>query len=584
MEGTQGGSDQKAALLSAVALTLLVSAVYANSLQGPFVLDDVPQIRENVRIRSLWPIGRILTGSERPIAELSFAINYAIHGFEIVGYHAGNLIVHLSCALLLCGIARRALCSDRMASRYGPVGDRLAFAIAALWAVHPLQTQAVTYIVQRHESQMGLFYLAAIYAVARCAVSRSAGSRLGWSLFAFVMSVLGMATKQVMATAPLVALLYDRTFFATSYGEALRKRAAMYTGFALSWGALCLVIGGSVWDPEEAGFIGRDPISPIDYLFSQTGVLLHYLSLVVWPRTLVFDYGWQVAHGFIGRVLPTIIVTGLGLATVWALWKKPALGFLGASFFLILAPTSSVMPIADLAYEHRMYLPSSAVIALLVLGTHRLLEARSRRLETALFLAALLALSIRTSRRNCDYQTQVALWRSVVQAVPHNPRGHINLGIAHAQEAQDMASARATLEQALVKFPGNVRVLVNLAGVLVAEGEPEAAVRELRKVLLVAPDNAEVLANLAVAQTATGDRRGAVHSLARSLEIQPDHAAAWNNLGVLHLEENQLEEAVGAFSQALRVDPAAPNARENLERATKLLERRSRRRGQLPVR
>jgi len=565
-------------------LTLLVGAVYANGLQGPFVLDDVPQIRENVRIRSLWPIGPILTGSERPIAELSFAVNYAIHGFEVLGYHLGNLIVHLGCALLLWGIARRALRSDRMASRYGPAADRLAFAIAALWAVHPLQTQAVTYIVQRHESQMGLFYLAAIYAVARCAASRSSGSRLGWSLFAFAVSTLGMATKQVMATAPLVAILYDRTFFAASYREALRKRAVMYLGFALSWVALFLVIGGSVWDAEEAGFIGRDPITPFDYLFSQTGVLLRYLSLVVWPRTLVFDYGWQVAHGFTDRILPTVVVTGLGLATVWALWKRPAVGFLGASFFLILGPTSSIVPIADLAYEHRMYLPSSAVIALLVLGAHRLLEARPRRLETALFLVALLALSVRTCLRNRDYQTGVALWRSVVQAAPHNPRGHINLGIAQAEEAGDMAGARTTLEQALEQFPGNVRLLVNLAGVLVAEGDPAGAVRELRKVLLVAPDNAEVLANLAVAQAASGDRSGAVHSLSRSLEIDPDHAAAWNNLGVLHLEEGQPDEAVAAFRQALRVDPTAPNARENLERASKLLKRRSRRQVKPPVR
>ncbi len=567
--------DASSGLRSAIVLMLLVCAAYGNSLYGPFVLDDVPQIVENQRIHSLWPPGPLLMGSERPIAELSLALNYAIGGVNVLGYHLVNVGIHLVNALLLFGIVRRALRSERFAERYGDSADKLALVIAGLWVVHPLQTQGITYIVQRHESLMSCFYLATLYATARYAGS---GARaLAWAIFAFVVSALGMATKQVMVTAPLVCLLFDRCIFAGSFRAALQKRLPLYVGLCVSWAALFLAMGGNLWDAEEAGFIGRDPLSPIEYLLTQTGILLHYLGLCVWPATLVFDYGWPVADGLVERVVPTLIVSSLGAWSVWALWKRPGAGLLGATFFLILAPTSSFMPIADLAFEHRMYLPSAAVIALLVLAVQRAVQARvpnATKLLSVLALLALAGLTVRTSRRNCDYHSAVSLWQTVVRDAPENPRGYINLGIAYAQEARDPAAAREILEEALLMNPGNVRVLVNLAGALMAQGEHQAAIVHLRKVLGVEPDNAEVLANLGMALGASGDARGAIRQLERALELAPGLRGAWNNLGVMHLQEGQLESAVRAFERAVELDAHAKEARANLERARKRLLRR----------
>lgn len=217
----------------AVVLVTVILAAYGNSFRAPFVYDDTLAIPENPTIRRLWPLSEVLlpqvqgglTVSGRPILNLSFAINYAISGPNVWSYHVFNVLVHAGSALLLFGIVRRTLRRSGQGLSPGlrqcaAASTPLAFTIAALWALHPMLTQAVTYTVQRAESLMGFFYLLTLYAFARGVECHSlddksgGGRRRRWFGLSVAACALGMGTKEVTVTAPLLVLLYDRTFVA----------------------------------------------------------------------------------------------------------------------------------------------------------------------------------------------------------------------------------------------------------------------------------------------------------------------------------------------------------------------------------
>ena len=195
----------------ALLLVVLVAGAYANSLGGAFVFDDVSNIVHNPTVRQLWPLSPYLS-SARGVADFTFALNYAVHGLEVRGYHLVNIAIHALAAVVLFALVRESLGLPRARRAFGEAQTPLALAVAAIWALHPLQTQAVTYTIQRHESLMGMFFLLTLYSVLRAARSR----RGGWSIAAVCFCALGMRTKQVMVVAPLVALLLDRCLIAGS--------------------------------------------------------------------------------------------------------------------------------------------------------------------------------------------------------------------------------------------------------------------------------------------------------------------------------------------------------------------------------
>src|SRR5437764_5148375 len=351
--------------LAAAAIVFIGARAYSNSFACRFIFDD-RTILEDASIRQLWPPWTAMFSPNnvaRPAIGLTLAINYRISGLAVWSYHLLNLLIHLLAALALFGIVRRALLGERMRQRFGKAATALAASVALVWAVHPLQTQSVTYIIQRGESLMGLMYLATVYAVIRAA--QSASKR--WIIAAVAACAVGMATKPVMATAPIIALLFDVIFITGSLKTALRRRWALYAMLGSTWIILVATMLAPTPADWSVGFKMKS-LTPVEYLQTQFGVIVHYLRLALWPDALVLDYAWPVARTASAIIPFAAIIISLMAATLWALARRPAVGFLGAWFFLILAPTSSVMPIADLAFEHRMYLPLAAVIALFVIG------------------------------------------------------------------------------------------------------------------------------------------------------------------------------------------------------------------------
>ncbi|MCH7885102.1 MAG: hypothetical protein IIC01_07590, partial [Planctomycetes bacterium] len=433
-------SSQPGAKFDRLLSVLLIGAavvVYANSFGGVFQFDDRHAIVENERIHQLWPPWDLLS-SRRPLFEISLAVNYALGELDPWGYHLVNLAIHILTGLTLFGVIRRTMLHVGHASRMAQASSRLAFAISLIWLVHPLQTESVTYLVQRCEAMMGLFYLLTIYCVLRAVASTRAWS---WYVLAVVTCALGMASKAVMVTAPIVVLLYDRIFLARSWRSIWDKRWHLYSGLAVTWGILwlCGIVQSLVnaSNPRATVGLGFTGITPVEYLLTQPGVILYYLRLSFWPHPLCLDYAWPVETGVVSIILSLAVILVAAVGAMLYLRRRSWIGFVGAWFFLILSPTSSIIPIRDPLFEHRMYLPLAAVVTLSVLAWHGVAAGwcataragRLRRLLPVCFLVAIsVALGTTTIRRNQDYQTELGMWKDIVAKRPNNARGHYSLG------------------------------------------------------------------------------------------------------------------------------------------------------------
>lgn len=283
-----------------LAPALLVAAAflaYHGSFAVPFFFDDHGAITHNASIREWWRWDRILLPPSdgagmagRPVVNASLAFNFALGGTNPWGYHAFNLTLHALSALVLFGFARRTLLTAPLREVFGGAATPLAFLIALLWTVHPLQTESVTCVIQRTELLVGFFYLLTLYAFVRAAEKPAAR---GWPVIAVAAGALGMASKEVMVSAPVLAFLYDRTFIAGSFREAWRQRGRLHLGLAATW----LVLAALLWQMggtrgAAAGFgLG---VTWWAYAFRQCEAIVAYLALVIWPHPLVIDYGTEV--------------------------------------------------------------------------------------------------------------------------------------------------------------------------------------------------------------------------------------------------------------------------------------------------
>jgi tetratricopeptide (TPR) repeat protein len=640
------GLEQRSSRTPWVAPLLLLLAVglaYLGSFAGAFVFDDIPAIVENPTLRHPENLAGVLfppgdeagTVGGRPLVNLSLALNYAVGGTQPWGYHLFNLIIHAAATLLLFGLVRRTLFSGgrspRLAGAVGasaeplpwqsPWSDRdamlLAFFASLLWAVHPLQTEAVTYVVQRAESLMGMFYLLTLYCFVRFAGSENGHAAIRvvavphpqgrplWGALAVLACLLGMAAKEVMVSAPLVVLLYDRTFVAGSARGAWRRRRGFYLGLGATWLLLAGLVLSTHGRGGSAGFASGAGVWP--YLLTQVHATVQYLRLALWPDRLVFDYGTAlILH--LGEVLESCLLLGLLVAgTLVALCRRYATGFTAFCFFAVLAPSSSFVPIAtEPMAEHRMYLSLAAVSILGVTGVFAVLTKlipRFARLGLiALGVVAAIGLGAATGRRNLDYQSEIALWSDTVRKVPGNARAHNNLAeafraagqpeqaaeefVAAARAEPDYAPAQynlgvtlldsghpaeaiAHLEKALSAPRHQAELRIYLGEALARVGQNSAAADRYREALQLAPGNAEAAFGLGNNLAAGGRYADAAEALRLAATLAPDQVRIRNNLANALLFSGRVEEAIIEYREALQREPNNEAIRENLDRALK---------------
>jgi tetratricopeptide (TPR) repeat protein len=579
--------------------------VYARSFGGPFFFDDVTSIPDNPNIRRLWPLTVPLSPPPelgalggRPLVSLSFAVNYALGGLDVRGYHALNLAIHVLATLLLWRVVARSLGSPALAGRYG--GEGAAFAIALVWCVHPLLSEPVTYIVQRTELMMGTFYLLTLY----CALRAWTAARPPlWQAAAVAACALGMACKEPMVSAPIMVVLHDLAFRGRPARDVLRERKGFYLALAASWLVLIGILLGGAQTRGALGGLGR--ITSFEYLRIQTHAIPHYLRLAVWPRPLTVAYDWGIPS--VLSALPYgLAVLALLAAAVWAVRAgRPWLGFLGAWFFLILAPTSSVLPLhTEPVAERRMYLPLAAVVALLVTLARELLmrvaPGRLRLAGAVLTGAAAAALGATTFVRVLDYRSLLSIWEDALRKSPRSTTVRNNLGNAYAfagrldkaleqyREAvrlnprhplafynigftlvhQDRnAEAVEPLQEAIRIRPNDGDAHYILGRALANSGRPAEGLPHFELALEIKPGDAEARRDYASALLAVGRYPDAVHHFRQALQTRPQDQGAHSRLGNALANMGQLEPAVTSYEEALRLAPQDARTRNNLASA-----------------
>jgi tetratricopeptide (TPR) repeat protein len=611
---------------------------YHNTFAVPFIFDDNSSIAENPTLRNLataWspPQGGGHTVSGRPFLNFTLALNHLTGGTSVWGYHLVNLLIHVAAGCTLFGIVRRTLVRPLLVARFGRDATWLALAVALLWTLHPLQTQAVTYIVQRAESLVSLMYLLTLWCFIRaadfCLLSKGSSRWNWWSVAAWFSCLLGMASKEVMVTAPVMVALYDRVFVAGSWREVWKQRGGLHLALAATWLLLAWLVIGTAGRGGTAGLGGA--MSPWGYALTQVGAVVHYLRLVLWPQPLVFDYGKDLVAGWREVWWQALILFPLALASLWAAWRGRVVGYLGVFFFVVLAPSSSFVPVVTQTMsEHRVYLALAAVVVLVVAGLYSVMGRRS----FAVFAIMAVGLAAATVRRNHDYRTELAIWEDTVVKRPANVRALAALGAIHQaagrmdearvllqeavrvapdsiearnnlgnawMKAGNWAEAEACFRQALALQPGEPYALNNLGNALVQLGRPAEAVAQFEAAvrakpdfpeprynlantfaqtgriaealthydayLLLKPDDAEARSNYATTLQMTRRFDDAVTQLEFAVKLRPGDAELQNNLGAALAQAGKPAEALKHFEEAVRLKPDFAEARANAERA-----------------
>jgi Flp pilus assembly protein TadD len=537
---------------------------YVNALGHPFVFDDPGTVLENPTLRTIaaslggGPAQSPTAG--RPIANLTFAVNY-LFGVDPWAYHAVNLAVHIACALVLFALLRRVMRLPLAAAWSEGWDTSIAAAVALIWVVHPLNSEIVNYVTQRTEALMALAFLTTLY----CGVRAIDAPRpFRWQAASVIACALGMACKESMVTAPVMMLLLDATFTRSGFVAAVQRRAGYYGALFSTWIVLALlIVEGPRW--RSAGF--SSGLSPWTYLLNQPTMIVRYLRLVFIPAGLVLDYGEPVSRSFASVWPPATLVVLLLAGTVAAWRTAPTLAFFATWFFVTLAPSSSILPIAtEVGAERRMYLPLAGVLMVLVLAGVRVLlrsDARSRTTLAGTGIAAVcLVLAALTIARNREFTTTVGVWQTVVDRWPTG-RAHHNLGIAL------VAAGRRSegIEEYRRALPAAVAAHYALAFEMQSDGRLDEALEHYRTFIRLKPDDVTVpraYHQIGRALLAQGKREDALaafrEALARDPRDQGSLAGVADTLAAL----DRLSDAVTAYQQYLRAYPNSPVGMMNL--------------------
>jgi Flp pilus assembly protein TadD len=599
--------------LIVAAAAVAVIFVYIPALPGPFVFDDESNITENrpLRIHSLgWDdlAGAAFKSpiANRPVANLSLALNYYFNGFNVVGYRWVNLLIHIFNGFLLYGLAGATFRSPALAGGVDRPDLVAAFA-AMIWLVHPLHTQSVAYIVQRMTSLAVMFYLLSLLCYARARLDSPGGRRTFLLAGSGLSGLLALGSKEIAATLPVVVWLYEWYFFQKLDLSWLRRRLPWILAAGLLAGLISLV------------FLGiRNPIEPIlsryaagefsawQRLLTQLRVVCVYMGLLLWPHPsrLNLDYDFPASASLLdppATLAGLLFIAGLLFLSLRIAKREPLLSFSILWFFGNLVIESTVIPL-ETVFEHRTYLPSVMPVMALVALPFRRVRPRWAIIGLLSVLAAVGALW--THERNHVWGDAVTLWQDCVRKSPLKARPHNNLGTALVDRNR-LPEAESILRKALDLKPNYGDARYNLGYVLIRLGrmeegsrqlqeairlEPEnymahnnlgisyllqedypRAVFYLREALTLKPDSETARNNLGVALKNQGELDAALVEFAEAIRLAPNFAEAYNNLGSTLKEQGRLKEAEANFRQALRINPGYATARQNLEETAAML-------------
>ena len=570
-----------------------VLIIYSNVYKSPFTFDDRPRIVENKTIRNVsnyLSSGRLL--EPRAVVDLTFALNYKFGKLNVFGYHLINILIHIINSFLVYFLVF-AILKQRPESTTSynhsisgssdvSIGALALFA-AMIFAVHPIQTQAVTYIAQRYASMAAMFYMGSMlcYIYARTFQRRSTdqpGHKLhisGLYILSIGCGILAFLSKQNTATLPGAILLVEYVFIDRTW-QGWKKKIPWFVLAFTGWLLIILFVSGLFSGTfggrnllEDVSSLTKETatVSRWNYLFTQFNVLVIYIRLLFFPVNQNLDYMYPFKAGFFDGLTPLafiflLFIAGLG---IWNIKRRPVVTFGIFFFFITLSVESSIIPIKDALFEHRLYLPMFGfgfVVSYLML--HYL--SNNKSLALVLLLSIILFLGAATYRRNMVWQDEVTLWSDVVAKSPQNYRAHHSLGFGLKKQGRTKEAIEQYLQALRIK-PEYVDAHNNLGVALFEQGRTKEAIEQYLQALRIKPEFEGAHNNLGNAFSKQGRMKEAIEQYLQALRINPDFERAHNNLGVALARTGSIKMAIYHFQEALRINPDSVPAKNNLKRA-----------------
>lgn len=573
-------------------MVLIVAGLiaYSNSFSGPFQFDDHIFVESSPLIKdisfftnpakakeSVSPIGYFWYRT-RYVAHFTFAVNYALHGTDTFGYHLFNFLTHEANICLVYLLIRLLFMTPYLkATASRESSGVIAFFVALLFACHPLQTQAVTYIWQRVTCLSAFFYLLSLvfYLYWRLGhgdtlpvSSSDPNSRKRFKqtvlfMAAFIAALCAMKTKESAATIPLMLALCEMVLFK---GKAIKRMVGLAPFFCLSFlvGAerLLFIDSATLTERIEKATRAIHAVPRTDYLFTQFRVILTYIRLLFFPVEQNLDYDYPLYHSFfIPEVaVPFLILLSLFVFGLYLLrFRKPENGLpLLVSFgifwfFISLSVESSLLPIEDLIVEHRLYLPSVGIFIAAVSGIISIGGNRFKKAAMVVLSVVALVFIFLTHARNEVWRTESALWEDVIRKSPSKPRGYNNLGLAYRREG-DLKGAQKMFDRAILLKPDYAKAYYNRGLVHFDAGRQSEALADFGKAISLQPDFLDAYNYRGVLLGKLGRTEEAIENFKEVIRLKPDHAPAYSNLGLAYGKTGRLEKALQMLTRSLTLD------------------------------
>jgi tetratricopeptide (TPR) repeat protein len=575
-------------LIHILAILFITLLIYSNTFDAPFQLDDNSAIIENSGIRD--PYNYIPPKANRDAGFLFFSINYQLNRLDVFGYHAVNLLIHMLNAVLVYSLVSLTFRTPFFMSFQNSISKQNvsigAFLASGLFAVHPLQTESVTYITQRFTSLATFFYLLSLVMYIKWRkdkeqqVKRYAPHAMLYAI-SLLSAVLAMKTKEIAFTLPVCITVYEFMFFRGK----LIKRVLCLIPLLLTMLLIPMTLlslnappGDIAGDMGEVTRDGYTDIPRSSYLFTQFRVIVTYIRLLFLPINQNLDYNYPVYHSLLDPAvflsfIFLLLVFGLGVylyrisrITHYTL-RITAFGIFW--FFITLSVESSVIPIRDIIFEHRVYLPSVGFFMALTGAIGAGMERWGSRTAYAkkaiiyVMLAVMLSLSVATYARNTVWKESVRLWENAVEGSPHKARPHYELGVAYFTLGR-IDEAINEYQIALKLDPDYFSAHNNLGLAYFNQGRIDEAINEYQIVLKLDPEYFGALNNLGNAYAVQGRLAEAIKEYQTALKINPDFDEGYYNLGFAYESQGRTDEAIKEYQTALKLNPDYVDAHNNL--------------------
>ncbi|HTP04846.1 MAG TPA: tetratricopeptide repeat protein [Nitrospirota bacterium] len=573
----------KSPLVHGALIIILCLAAYSNTFHVPFQFDDPRSISEVPFVRDIHQFPNLIT-QQRAVGFLTFALDYWFHGTDVVGYHIVNLVIHilnafLVYALVILSFRTPVLKESQLTKHAKPI----ALFSALLFAGHPIQTQAVTYIAQRFASLATFFFLLSLVAYVwsriRDVTNPSNYRALIWYGVSLLSAVLAMKTKEIAFTLPVVIALYEFLFLE----GAVKKRILLLLPLLLTMIIIPLTLLGTARPlGDMLGDIGevtklQTNVSRGEYLITEFTVIVTYLRLLFFPVNQNLDYDYPVFKSFfvpevVFSFLLLLLILGIAIYLVYHDRRSPGAGRLTAFgifwFFITLSVESSVIPIADVIFEHRLYLPSVgffiAVTSALFWGGDWL-RARWAKAEQAVVIALAAAAVLFASiayARNIVWKSEESLWEDVIRKSPMKARGYNGLGLAYFNKG-NYDKAIDAFGKAIALHPAYGVAFNNIGNSYFRVGHYNRAIEAQTEAIALEPNNAIFYDNRGLSYAGIGAYDRAIDDFSKAISLDPTYAKSYHNLGFAYHSKGMYGPAIEEYAKAIALDPGNAIFRSN---------------------